>query len=93
MPDREWVKTLGDGRKVKFTNPELPKDEAFTKWVGAFSGTTAPQCSQWDYYHKKIRLDSLAAAALDDHDPAGASVSRLDNLAPGPRGAFPCGMG
>ena len=29
MPDQEWVKTLEDGRKVKFIYQELPKDGAF----------------------------------------------------------------
>jgi hypothetical protein len=29
MPDKEWVKTLEDGRKVKFTYQELPEDGAF----------------------------------------------------------------
>jgi hypothetical protein len=29
MPDEEWVKTLEDGRKVKFTYQELPHDQAF----------------------------------------------------------------
>ena len=29
MRDEEWVKTLEDGRKVKFTYQELPKDGAF----------------------------------------------------------------
>jgi hypothetical protein len=29
MPDKEWVKTLADGRKVKFINQELPHDGAF----------------------------------------------------------------
>ena len=29
MPDEEWVKTLEDGRKVKFIYQELPKDGAF----------------------------------------------------------------
>ena len=29
MPDKEWVKTLEDGRLVKFTNQELLQDEAF----------------------------------------------------------------
>jgi hypothetical protein len=29
MPDEEWVKTLGDGRKVKFIYKELPEDGAF----------------------------------------------------------------
>jgi len=29
MPDEEWVKTLEDGRKVKFIYHELPKDGAF----------------------------------------------------------------
>jgi hypothetical protein len=29
MPDQEWVKTLKDGRKVKFIYQELPKDGAF----------------------------------------------------------------
>jgi hypothetical protein len=29
MPDEEWVKTLSDGRKVKFTHQELPVDGAF----------------------------------------------------------------
>ena len=28
MPDDEWIKTLGDGRRVKFTNQEL-EDRAF----------------------------------------------------------------
>jgi hypothetical protein len=29
MPDEEWVKTLDDGRKVKFTYHELPHNGAF----------------------------------------------------------------
>ncbi|MFY9529718.1 MAG: hypothetical protein WBC04_15805 [Candidatus Acidiferrales bacterium] len=29
MPDQEWIKTLEDGRKVKFIYQELPKDGAF----------------------------------------------------------------
>jgi len=29
MPDGEWVKTLEDGRKVKFIYQELPKGGAF----------------------------------------------------------------
>jgi hypothetical protein len=29
MPDEEWVKTLEDGRKVKFIYQELPEDGAF----------------------------------------------------------------
>jgi len=29
MPDEEWIKTLDDGRKVKFIYQELPQDGAF----------------------------------------------------------------
>ena len=29
MPDEEWIKTLQDGRKVKFVYQELPEDGAF----------------------------------------------------------------
>ena len=29
MPDDEWIQTLADGRRVKFTNQELLEDEAF----------------------------------------------------------------
>ena len=29
MPDEEWVKTLEDGRTVKFIYQELPEDGAF----------------------------------------------------------------
>jgi hypothetical protein len=29
MPDEEWIKTLEDGRKVKFVSQELPEDGAF----------------------------------------------------------------
>ena len=29
MPDEEWIKTLEDGRRVKFTYQELPEDLAF----------------------------------------------------------------
>jgi hypothetical protein len=29
MPDQEWIKTLEDGRRVKFTCQELPEDGAF----------------------------------------------------------------
>jgi hypothetical protein len=29
MPDEEWVKTLEDGRKVKFIYQALPEDVAF----------------------------------------------------------------
>jgi hypothetical protein len=36
MPDAEWIKTLEDGRKVKFIYQELPEDGAFI---------TAPACA------------------------------------------------
>jgi hypothetical protein len=29
MPSNEWIKTLADGRRVKFTNQELPDKGAF----------------------------------------------------------------
>jgi hypothetical protein len=29
MPDEEWIKTLADGRNVKFIYQELPMDGAF----------------------------------------------------------------
>ena len=29
MRDEEWIKTLGDGRRVKFIYQELPEDGAF----------------------------------------------------------------
>jgi len=29
MPDEEWIKTLADGRSVKFIYQELPKEGAF----------------------------------------------------------------
>jgi hypothetical protein len=29
MPDKDWTKSLDDGRKVKFTYQELPEDGAF----------------------------------------------------------------
>jgi hypothetical protein len=29
MPQDEWIKTLEDGRKVKFIYQQLPKDSAF----------------------------------------------------------------
>ena len=29
MPDEEWIKTLEDGRRVKFTKQELLEDGAF----------------------------------------------------------------
>jgi hypothetical protein len=29
MPGNEWIKTLADGRRVKFTNQELPDEGAF----------------------------------------------------------------
>jgi hypothetical protein len=29
MPDEEWMKTLEDGRRVKFIYQELPADGAF----------------------------------------------------------------
>ncbi len=29
MPDEEWIKTLSDGRKVKFIYQVLPEDGAF----------------------------------------------------------------
>jgi hypothetical protein len=35
MPDEEWIKTLEDGRKVKFIYQKLPEDGAFiTAQVG-----------------------------------------------------------
>ena len=29
MPDEEWIKTLADGRRVKFTNQQLLEAQAF----------------------------------------------------------------
>ena len=29
MLDEEWIKTIADGRRVKFTSQELPDDRAF----------------------------------------------------------------
>ena len=29
MPDEEWIKTLADGRRVKFTIQELPDPRVF----------------------------------------------------------------
>ena len=29
MPEEEWIKTIEDGRKVKFTYQQLPDDGAF----------------------------------------------------------------
>jgi hypothetical protein len=29
MPSDEWIKTLPDGRKVKFTNEKFPEDGSF----------------------------------------------------------------
>jgi hypothetical protein len=29
LPEEEWIKTLADGRRVKFIYQELPKDGAF----------------------------------------------------------------
>jgi hypothetical protein len=29
MQDQEWIKTLADGRKVKFIYQEMPEDGAF----------------------------------------------------------------
>jgi len=29
MLDQEWIKTIADGRRVKFTSQELPGDRAF----------------------------------------------------------------
>jgi len=29
MRDEEWIKTLADGRRVKFVYQELPEDRAF----------------------------------------------------------------
>jgi hypothetical protein len=29
MPDQEWIKTLEDGRRVKFIYQQLPQDGAF----------------------------------------------------------------
>ena len=29
MPDEEWIKTLADGRQLKFIYQELPADGAF----------------------------------------------------------------
>jgi hypothetical protein len=29
MPDEDWIKTLADGRRVKFIYQELPEDGAF----------------------------------------------------------------
>jgi len=29
MPDQDWIKTLADGRRVKFIYQELPDDGAF----------------------------------------------------------------
>jgi hypothetical protein len=41
MSDEEWIKTIEDGRKVKFIYQELPEDDAFITaqlawWSGLF---------------------------------------------------------
>ena len=41
MPDEEWIKTLDDGRKVKFIYQELPDDGAFITLQLAGAGRRA----------------------------------------------------
>jgi hypothetical protein len=49
MADEEWIKTLADGRNVKFVYQELPNDGAFWRslhrWLrgscSKLSGTTS----------------------------------------------------
>lgn len=38
MSDDEWIKTLADGRRVKFTKEELLEDEALTFITAQIAG-------------------------------------------------------
>ena len=38
MPDEEWIKTIEDGRKVRFIYQELPEDGAFITAQLAMAG-------------------------------------------------------
>jgi len=43
MLDEEWIKTLEDGRRVKFTNQELPDEVTFiTANLGFLSFPSSP---------------------------------------------------
>jgi hypothetical protein len=60
MPDEEWVKTLKDGRKVKFTYQELPENGAFI--------TAQPECIEVVYSVVLTRAgNSLNHEALESH--------------------------
>jgi hypothetical protein len=41
MPDEEWIKTLADGRRVKFIYQELPEDRAFITAAAQLAGNEA----------------------------------------------------
>jgi hypothetical protein len=42
MPDEDWIQTLEDGRKVKFTYQELPEDKVFVTAQIEVTLTIAP---------------------------------------------------
>ena len=80
MPDKEWIKTLEDGRIVKFTNQELLEDEAFiTLQVGGNKVV-------YSIILTKVK-NPLSCEEVEDHFEGELRRSSAPQLAHGPTGA------
>jgi hypothetical protein len=80
MPDKEWIKTLEDGRIVKFTNQELLEDEAFiTLQVGGNKVV-------YSIILTKVK-NPLSCEEVEDHFEGELRRSSTPQLAHGPTGA------
>jgi hypothetical protein len=82
MPDKEWIKTLEDGRIVKFTNQELLEDKAFITLQVAgdkvvysiiLTKVKNPLSCEEIENHFESQLRSSSTLQLG-HGPAGAPI-------------------
>ena len=79
MPDKEWIKTLEDGRIVKFTNQELQGDAFITAQVAASKVVYSTILT-------KVK-NPLSCEEIEDHFEDELRRSSTPQLAHGPTGA------
>jgi hypothetical protein len=91
MPGEEWIKTLADGRRVKFTIQELPDDRVFMtaqieKFPAHFAGLTKSS-TQSEHIHKQApvepRLHRFDRKGGNDARKAARTLSALLHAEPG----------
>jgi len=77
MPDKEWIKTLEDGRIVKFANRELLEDEAF------ITAQVAGNKVVYSIILTKLK-NPLSCEEVEDHFEGELRRSSTPQLAHGP---------